>query len=381
MKLIEKILLATDFGPSAEIALREAVRVAKIFNSGILLTHIMPDLGDDNLHQEKIREFVDNRLNEWAEKIRKENIAVETAVEAGIPFVNIMRLAELKDVNVIMIGSGNSEKGGPGTTAEKLMYKSVKPVWVINKEGDAGVKRILCPVDFSEASDRALNNAIHLARHFDSELIILHVRDSALSPYLRLIGMLKFDSEQNHKSRETRFENHLKNFDLTNIKWQKVMVTGAPSAEIIQQAQTLKADLILMGSVGHDAHPRVLAGATARVVFRALPGPVIVFKSENIIQLKLEVELADINARYRQGIQLLENGFTREAMAHFTYCLNEDPLYAPAWEKLAEAHIRSGDTKKAEEYQLRAKEIRDKLWAQRVESEVKRRHALFKSES
>ncbi len=381
MKLIQNILLATDFSPSSEKALDDAIIIAKKFNSQLLVLHVAPDLGEDRLNQAKLKEFIDAQMENITKRVKKENLGVETLIELGIPFINIMRVAELKDVNVVMIGSGNSASGNPGTTAEKLMHKSNKPVWVIGEKSISGIKRILCPIDFSEPSDRALSNAIHVARQFDSELIILHVNDSVLSPYIRLKKSLQLTTPVDKVTLWDRFEKHLERFDLPNIRVQKLLLNGSPAGEIMNLVQEKQIDLILMGSVGRTGHPRMLSGATARIVLRAMPSSVVVFKSENIIQPKLDDELADIHTRFMQGRQLLENGFIKEAMAHFTYCLNEDPLYAPAWEQLADAHIRMGDKKKADVYQSKAKEIREKLWAQRVESEVRKRHTIFSGDN
>jgi nucleotide-binding universal stress UspA family protein len=371
----------TDFSLSSEKAIDAAIIVAKKFNSRLLVLHVMPDLGEDRLNQVKLKDFVDIQMEKITQRLNSQNVGVEAMIETGIPFLKIMQIAELKDVNVVMIGAGSPATGGPGTTAEKLMHKSIKPVWVIGEQKVSGIKRILCPIDFSDASDRALNNAIHLARQFGSELIIMHVNDSLLSPYLRLKESLRLSSSDDQKAFSDRFEKHLQRFDLLNIKVEKLLIAGSPATEIINLVQHQKIDLILMGSVGRTGHPRMLTGATARVVLRALPASIVVFKSENIIQLRLDKELTDIHAKFGQGKQLLENGFTKEAIAYFTYCLNEDPLYAPAWEKLADAHIRIGDMQNAGIYQAKAKEIREKLWAQRVESEVKKRHALFGGEN
>ncbi len=58
-----------------------------------------------------------------------------------------------------MIGSGEKSKNDIfrlGTTAEKIIRKSDKPVWVVKKDNPLNVKNILCPVDFSPESKRAL---------------------------------------------------------------------------------------------------------------------------------------------------------------------------------------------------------------------------------
>ncbi len=46
MKLLEKILVATDFSPAADRAMRMAVHVAKTFRSELVLLHVTRDLPD-----------------------------------------------------------------------------------------------------------------------------------------------------------------------------------------------------------------------------------------------------------------------------------------------------------------------------------------------
>jgi nucleotide-binding universal stress UspA family protein len=53
------------------------------------------------------------------------------------------------------------------------------------------IERILCPVDFSEFSDRACDHAHSFARHFGAKLFVLHVAEpfvpmdpSSISPSL-----------------------------------------------------------------------------------------------------------------------------------------------------------------------------------------------------
>ena len=44
------------------------------------------------------------------------------------------------------------------------------------------LKRILCPVDFSEFSQRALERAVPLADWFDAEVVALHVVPFLMPP-------------------------------------------------------------------------------------------------------------------------------------------------------------------------------------------------------
>lgn len=381
MKLIEKILVATDFSDSAQSALIQAIHTAKKFGSHISLVHVIPELEMTSLSEDMVRNAVQKEMQLLEEQVMEAGVPAETIIDKGIPFIQIMKIAELKDVNVIMVGSGDEKTNLPGMTAEKLLSKSIKPVWMSKLGAPEDFKKILCAVDFSETSDRALQNSIHLARQFDRELVVLHVYEPPSQFYLKLKLAFADKSDSLKEERGKQFEAYLKRFDFSKISWKHEYNEGIASENILKQIQTEGADLLVMGSVGHTAHPKMLTGSTAREVFRNLSCAVISFKSEHIIQLKLDEEMDDIQDLFQQGINLLENGFVKEAISHFKYCLNEDPLFAPAWELLADAHFRLGEKQDAMEYKSKASEIRDRLWTQQVEAEIKNRHPLHSSKN
>src|SRR4029079_19249676 len=69
-----------------------------------------------------------------------------------------------------------------GSVAEKTLRKAVCRVRTVPKRVSEAVsaspvlyKRILCPVDFSESSSRALQYAVSLAEESDRGIVVLHV--------------------------------------------------------------------------------------------------------------------------------------------------------------------------------------------------------------
>jgi nucleotide-binding universal stress UspA family protein len=138
MKLLEKILLATDFSQASNDALQMAVFVAKAFRSRIIPIHVIPKIQDSPLAMEMVKETVTKRFEEINTTINKEGVDVaEPIVVSGTPFDQIMQHAGINDVNVIMVGSGEKEREGKfilGITAERLIRRSNKPVWVVGGE-------------------------------------------------------------------------------------------------------------------------------------------------------------------------------------------------------------------------------------------------------
>jgi nucleotide-binding universal stress UspA family protein len=161
MKLREKILLATEFGQSHADVMRTALALAQTFRSEILLVHVIPDIRDSPVGLETLKSALGGRLQELRSEIAGCDIRVaDPIVAVGSPFYEIIELAEAHDVNVILVGSGKQAGESPfrmGLTAEKLIRKANKPVWVVKAGATAEFKTILCPVDFSESARRGLD--------------------------------------------------------------------------------------------------------------------------------------------------------------------------------------------------------------------------------
>ena len=132
--------------------------------------------------------------------------------------------------------------------------------------------------------------------------------------------------------------------------------------EILQSCVQLNCQLLVMGAIGSTDSPKILIGKVTEKVMRELPCSVVTAKSEDIIQLRLNTELADIETHFRQGNYLLRQGFAEEAINQFQLCLDVDVMYVPAWESLAVAHERLGHKAVALKCNKHARAIRKKLW-------------------
>ena len=386
MKLLERILVPLDFGPRTDSVVHAATCLAKAFDSEVHLLHVLPKLDDASPEALEVmgmaRQGAGSRLAEVRSRLEQAGVGTaEEIVAEGSPFDQIILHAEEIEANVIMVGSRNddgTEGLRIGTTAERLCRKSSKPVWVVAAESGAGPKSILCPVDCSSPSKRALRNAIHLARRFDAQLFVLHVI-RPISAFLGLIPSVKPEMEQKHVESETsRFEGFLAEFDFHGIRWDKVVREGIPADTIIATASEFSADLVIMGSVGRTGLSRILLGSVAGKVARELQCSMVMLKAEDAIRLKLDQELSDLNTHYARGCELLENGFLDEAKRQFEHCIRTGDMFTPAWKSLAETCERQGDVDRAEECRKTARQIEETLAWRHVEADVRRNHPLWK---
>ncbi len=377
MKLIERIIAATDFGESSAQALEVAAEVARRFQSSVTLLHVIHDTGLPAHIFEYVQNAANEKLQELAGELRKKGVAdTDIVITFGVPFDRIIWCAEKYDADVIILGAGEAHHHA-GVTAQKVVRKSRKPVWVVRKDTPLVPRRILCPVDRSMCSRRALNNAIHLSHTFKAELTILH----AIQPLPALListNMLPPEEQEAHAEYEKKkFDSFVETFTLTDIKWRKEIIPGKPGDVILDVIKQNEIDLVVMGSTGKNGLSRLLLGSVTEKVLHHLPCALITTKSEDAFRVKLEHKIDSLETHFREGKRLLEQGFVQEAVHEFNICVDLDMTYVPAIEGLAIASDRLGRKEDAERYRKQAEMIRRRLWEQNVEAEARFRNPLL----
>jgi len=138
-------------------------------------------------------------------------------------------------------------------------------------------KKILCPVDFSDASRAAMQVASELARRFEGEVTVFHAYP--LPGYtlpegtvLPATGMLQELAEQTDALLE-RWKAEALADGAPRVTTDKAV--GEPAAEIVAAAEDGKFDVIVVGTHGRTGLAHVLLGSVAERVVRRAPMPVI----------------------------------------------------------------------------------------------------------
>ncbi len=376
MKLLENILVAYDFSKSSQNVLESAIELAKIFQSTIIPIHVLPD----DIMNEKVRSLLNetamDKLQEAANLIEREGVTVKKPLlMVGIPYEAITRAAIDTNSNLILVGSGETQKGDTfrlGTTAERVIQKSEKPVFVIKEGALLNVHHILCPVDFSEASSRALKNAITMSRRFKSELTILSVCEVSKSPWFLSEKDLESENDSRCQQHKEDFEAFLKDFNLSDINWTKEAPKGNPSEEILSTVSRKMIDLLIMGTSGRTGLNRMFMGSVTEKVIREVPSSFLTLKSEDVISLQVETHIKDIEQLHKTAMALIADGFYEEAIDHLKACLTINDMHVPAYQGLAKAYEKLNQPVKAKIYKMNAKDIMDKIWYQKIEEEVRK---------
>jgi nucleotide-binding universal stress UspA family protein len=147
--------------------------------------------------------------------------------------------------------------------------------------------KILVATDFSEQAEEALRRAIVLALELDAEIHLLHVLEEIVMYDAE--NMLPFPAPEimnNHrKAAERRVAEQIDTVPENLIAHSCIInVLCSPSATICDMAREINADMIVIGSHGHEGFiDHMLIGSTAERIVRYAPCTVLVTKPHGLL--------------------------------------------------------------------------------------------------
>ena len=142
------------------------------------------------------------------------------------------------------------------------------------------VKKILVPIDFSEASIKALQTAVALGEHFGASLQLVHV----VEPASLIDGASNVPASISNREMANTLHHKLVMLARKKvgplIPVSPLVCIGKAYYEIVRVAQSFKADLIVIATRGQTGLKRAFLGSTAERVVRHAPCPVLVVRGE-----------------------------------------------------------------------------------------------------
>jgi len=137
-------------------------------------------------------------------------------------------------------------------------------------------KHILVPVDFSNGSARAIEQAAMLAQALGADIELLHayqlpvlaLPDSSVTVSPTYVADLT-DRAQRELNR------HRDNLLAQGVSATTKLLEGNPADAIVQRAESLPAMMLVLGTHGRSGFKRFLLGSTAERVVRTATVPVL----------------------------------------------------------------------------------------------------------
>jgi nucleotide-binding universal stress UspA family protein len=142
------------------------------------------------------------------------------------------------------------------------------------------IVRILVPLDFSEQAAAVLEWAAHLAEQHGSRVLLLHAYHLPVE-FQQLEGAyLPPDFWSNVKSEaEQSLQRYAGELQARGLRVEAIVREGYPASVIVDEAQSQRVDLIVIGTHGHSGLKHMLLGSIAERVVQKAPCPVLTVKA------------------------------------------------------------------------------------------------------
>jgi nucleotide-binding universal stress UspA family protein len=142
-------------------------------------------------------------------------------------------------------------------------------------------KHILCPTDLKERSDIAVKKAVQIAHQFGSKVTLLNIHEEFMDKEEREMLRVSVDKmKEKYKQIAIDSKEEMKaviqKLHADNIEVDYLVHSGKPEKVIVEIAEQLGTDLIVIGTDGRDNVMDFIVGTITEHVINAAPCPVLV---------------------------------------------------------------------------------------------------------
>ncbi|NWF97633.1 MAG: universal stress protein [Nitrospirae bacterium] len=280
---IRKILSGIDFGKETEKVISYSAFFAKTFNASLDLLYVIdylmtpPMYLQSYIKEESKEAFI--KLNNIKELLSKSEINTQTKILSGRLQESFQKAIKKSQADLVILGFVHHPLRR--SSSEKLIKSLKIPMLVVKgKENkiksfeDVLIKKILCPYDFSEISEKALIEAANFASLFGSELDVIHVLPEFISNK-KIKKKIRYDELLKPLYEET-INNILEILKKNNINANSFVYEGEPSEKIILHAKRKDMDLIVIGARGLGLIKGLLIGSVTDSVLKKSDCPVLI---------------------------------------------------------------------------------------------------------
>ena len=306
MEKISKILSVIDPTVDDQPALRRAAWLAKSCGAELELVvcyyneYLSGDRLFDSPSLEKARSEVianqEKHLEELAEPIRKDGVVVTTTAAWDHPlYEGIVRQVVASGADIVFKDTHHHSAVARAlltNTDWNLIRTCPAPIWLVKPHELSDPPKIVAAIDPMNQHDKpaalddeilhlskmvgsSVSGEVHAFHSYDPRIAVATATANAYIPV-----SLPFDEieQQMHEDHEKRF-NEITSFHGLDDK-NAHLVAGLTHEELPAFAESLKADVVVMGAVARNRWKRLFIGATAERTLEHLPCDLLIVKPD-----------------------------------------------------------------------------------------------------
>lgn len=247
----------------------------------VLLFHVLSvsDLENGNVSQDRDESL----LQKWKASLEQIGLRCEYRIVKGIPWLEIVELADRSDYSFVMLGSHGStylDRMFLGSVTENVVHHTGKPVFIYKLKKDNNpeenrsctdvFRKVLFATDFSDYSSACTAYIDKMKNNLYQELDILHVQDLRQMKYADSFKVKELNRIDNERLIEMKAHFESKGFNKVTAELR----TGYAMTEILNYATKKNCSIIVLGKKGSSNVKEVLLGGVAETVIHKSEIPV-----------------------------------------------------------------------------------------------------------
>ncbi len=291
-RVIEHVVVATDFSPPAAAAQDWGALVATVQDATLDLVHVVPPLPAPHEALTALPDLgarlvaaAQERLEELAAPHREAGLQVSCHVEVGPPWRVVLETARRLGAGLVVVGTRRHvavSRFPLGSTAARIIQKADCPVLAVHPE-DGRPTRVPCPIlvptDLSGDARRAAAHAIDLfGLAPGSSLLLVHAwtlpADYAFYEASATALLAAYGDEALAGARR-RLERRAAELKGLGLAVEPLLREGPAADVIVEVAARHGAGLVAMCTHGLAGVERWLLGSVAQQVVQHAPCPVL----------------------------------------------------------------------------------------------------------
>ncbi len=268
------IMVAYDFTQIGDMAIENAIQMAKTLNYKVCLLHIINTPSRKKLKKaNQPVDTIDKKLKEMAASLhKKHNVAVDHITKTGSIFTSIAEVT--KDIGANLLVFGTHGKRGVqfllGSFAVKLVKSCPIPVLVVQKPAKKSqYKDIVFPLDLEAGSKQKVKWALALHKQFQSKFHIYV--ESYNDDYVQ--RKLKADHKQVKKILEKHGIPHTDNYSPPKTRFTK---------KLVEFSKDINADMIMISTDPDKLTWSLWGSPDERVIYNQEKIPVMCINAQDL---------------------------------------------------------------------------------------------------
>jgi len=305
--MYEKILVPLDGSKLAEASLPYAEELADRLSSEIHVVTVEEyNMNQAHAHKPESHlkgkaEAIERNTQKYLSELLVKSDRVKTVILIGHAAEGIVAHADKENIDLIVLathGRTGIKRWALGSVADKTVRATRRPVMLIRATGvhpdvrkESTFKRILVPLDGSEASEAIIPYVKELGSKLKAEIILFQAVERARHTYTSdnmVVTHLPYSDEEMEPFKADA-ESYLKQVGSLlkgdGITLRSKVGIGEAAEWILEYADEIDADLVAMATHGRSGVSRWTLGSVASKVLHAGNTPLILVRaSENPVE-------------------------------------------------------------------------------------------------